>query len=66
MGGVFKDKWDDYICDVYRIINPGTGWAQCGESSLPKWDDDSVPADSNYAKVFFDNFKLILVSPTRG
>ena len=51
MGGVYRDKWDDYIRNIFRILKPGNGWAQCGETSLPQWDDDSVPPDSQYAKV---------------
>jgi SAM-dependent methyltransferase len=48
MGGV-KD-WDTYIKDVYRLLKPGTGYAQISEMTFPRWNDDSVPEDSNYAR----------------
>jgi hypothetical protein len=47
-----KDYWSAYIKDLFRILKPGTGWAQVGEFGLPTWvDDGSVPADGYYARV---------------
>lgn len=51
MGGVQKDQWSKYIGDVFRILKGGNGWAQCCESNLTDWHDESVPEDSPYFKV---------------
>lgn len=51
MAGVRKDQWDKLINDVFRILKPGSGWAQCTEPTLALWDDGDVPASSPYAQV---------------
>jgi hypothetical protein len=49
MGGVLN--WDKYIKDAFRILKPGNGYAQMSELTLPQWDDDNVPENSNFARV---------------
>jgi len=51
MWGLKENQWPKYTSDVFRILNPGNGWAQFGELDLPCWDDDDVPLDGYYAKV---------------
>ena len=47
MAGVTKEKWPGYLEEVYRIVKPGTGWAQMIETSaFLVCDDDSVPEDA--------------------
>jgi ubiquinone/menaquinone biosynthesis C-methylase UbiE len=50
MGGVLN--WDKYIADTFRILKPGTGYAQMSEMTFPKGVGDSVPEDSYFARVF--------------
>ena len=50
MGGVTKAQWPAYIKEIFRILKPGTGWAQCSETSLPTWDG-GIPEDSLYLRV---------------
>ena len=52
-GGLKAEQWDPYVKNVFRILKPGTGWAQFAETNMVSWDDDSVPPDSDYAKVPF-------------
>ena len=52
MSGVRVDQWPGYITEIFRILNPGTGWAQCTEGGAPFWDGP-VPNDSYYAQVDF-------------
>jgi len=47
MAGVTKEQWPGYLEEVYRIVKPGTGWAQMIETSaFLVCDDDSVPEDA--------------------
>jgi len=49
MAGIRKDQWSGYINEIFRVLKPGTGWAQCAEGGLPFWDGP-VPQDSYYAQ----------------
>jgi hypothetical protein len=51
MVGVRKDQWDKLINNIFRILKPGNGWAQCTETTLALWDDGDVPANSPYVQV---------------
>ena len=51
MFGVRKDQWDELINDIFRILKPGNGWAQCTETTLALWDVGDVPANSPYVQV---------------
>lgn len=56
-----RDQWPKYIADVYRILKPGNGWAQFGETEPARWDDDSVPEDSPYARVPTLNYAVLII-----
>jgi len=48
-----KNQWPAYLQEIYRILKPGNGWAQCGEMDpMVRCDDGSVPADAALWKVF--------------
>ena len=54
-GGVPDAYWPDFMMEVFRILKPGTGWAQCIETGYPYCcsENDSLPADSALQKVNF-------------
>ena len=52
MGGVTRNQWPAYIAEIFRTLKPGTGWAQCSETSLPAWES-ALPEESLYLKVLF-------------
>jgi len=49
MAGIREDQWSGYINEIFRILKPGTGWAQSAEGGLPFWDGP-VPQGSYYAR----------------
>lgn len=54
MSGLTMDQWPLYLKEVYRILKPGTGWAQLAEiRGWPICDDNSVPDDAPIVKENF-------------
>jgi len=49
--GVQEYQWDPYVADVFRILKPGTGYAQFIETSLATWENDDVPQGSPFGLV---------------
>jgi len=51
--GVTESNWPPFIKEVYRILKPGTGWAQCMEFGYPYClsENDSLPQDATLSKV---------------
>ena len=45
--GVLKFQWPNVINEMFRILKPATGWAQCCE--MIEWNCD--PKDSAIAQV---------------
>jgi len=58
MAGVSEHQWSPYIREIFRILKPGTGWAQCAEGGRPSWVGD-IPTGSNYAK-FQEMLRILL------
>jgi hypothetical protein len=51
--GLKKSQWPEFVCEVFRILKPGTGWVVLGGIAGPTCDDGSVPEDSLYCQVCF-------------
>lgn len=53
--GVIESNWPIFMKDVYRILKPGTGWAQCLEFGYPYClsENNTLPKDSPLSKVDF-------------
>jgi len=51
--GVTESKWPIFMREVYRILKPGTGWAQCLEFGYPYClsENDKLPKDAPLSKV---------------
>jgi len=50
--GVKQTQWPCYMRDVYRVIKPGTGWAQCTEfQGHGLFSEGIVPEDSAIRQV---------------
>jgi len=49
--GVLEHQWDPYIREVFRILKPGTGYAQFIETGLAVWDGNDVPEGSPFQLV---------------
>jgi hypothetical protein len=53
MAGVRENEWDPYINEVFRILNPGIGWAQFVEGTFMTFDG-GIPSDGGpYVQVQF-------------
>jgi hypothetical protein len=50
MAGVREREWGPYVQEVFRILNPGTGWAQFVEGTFITFDGE-IPKDSKYVQV---------------
>jgi ubiquinone/menaquinone biosynthesis C-methylase UbiE len=49
--GVLEHQWDPYIREVFRILKPGTGYAQFIETGLAVWDGNDVPEGTPFQLV---------------
>jgi len=52
-GGLKEPQWPTYMKEIFRILKPGTGWAQCTEMGPPfaHSDNDKLPSDSALGEV---------------
>ena len=51
--GVTQKQWSDYMKEVYRVLEPGTGWAQCTEfQGHGLFAEGNVPEDSALREVW--------------
>src|SRR5271167_982928 len=51
--GVKECQWPEYVREMFRILKPGSGWAQCAESGMPHFDCDIASTDSVLPRVIF-------------
>jgi hypothetical protein len=51
--GVTVDKWPGFMREAFRILKPGSGWAQCIEFAFPFVfsENNSLPLDAPLSKV---------------
>ena len=51
--GVTESHWPLFMEEVYRVLKPGSGWAQCIEFGYPYClsENDSLPRDAPLSKV---------------
>ena len=54
-GGLTESQWPGYMKEIYRILKPGKGWAQCAELSPPFAfsENGKLPQESALGKVYF-------------
>lgn len=63
--GITKEQWPLHMREVYRILKPGTGWAQCGEMNpRVRCDDGTCPEDATICKVIIPNETGLISSST--
>jgi len=49
-----KDQWPPYMNEIYRVLKPGIGWAQCIEFQGHRFfSEASVPENSALREVEF-------------
>jgi len=52
-GGISESQWPPYMKEIYRILKPGNGWAQCIELFFPYClSDENVPQDIGLKQLF--------------
>jgi len=52
MASMTDQQWPLYVQEIYRVLKPGTGWAQMFETSgFLYCDDGSVPEDATIWEV---------------
>jgi hypothetical protein len=51
--GIKEDEWPKFVREIFRVLKPGNGWAQCTESGMPHFEGDVIPEDSVLPKVAF-------------
>jgi hypothetical protein len=53
MAGVKQEQWPAYMSEVFRVLKPETGWAQCTEfRGCHLYDNEgNVPEDSALREV---------------
>jgi hypothetical protein len=51
--GVTESNWPPFMKEVYRVLKPGLGWAQCIEFGYPYCisENNSLPQDAPLSKV---------------
>jgi len=51
--GVTETNWPQYMKEVYRVLKPGTGWAQLIEFGFPYCvsENNTLPADAPLSNV---------------
>jgi hypothetical protein len=54
--GVAEPYWPGFLMEVFRILKPGTGWAQCIEFGYPYChsENNTLAADAPLSKVQID------------
>jgi hypothetical protein len=62
--GIMKHQWPPYMSEIFRVLKPGTGWAQCIEFQGHRFfSETSVPENSALREVYpsasFANSSLI-------
>ena len=57
--GIKTHEWPKYMNDIFRILKPGQGWAQCTETIGCVFEDDNVPPDCVLPKVHTHSFYWI-------
>src|SRR5208282_2682341 len=54
--GIPLESWPAFVEEVYRVLKPETGWAAFLEMDTRlRSDDGSLPVDSDYLQVDFQN-----------
>ena len=53
--GIREDEWPKFVMEMFRVLKPGNGWAQCTESGIPRFERDDITNDSVLPNVNLSN-----------